>query len=275
MKRTALYDRLVARMVVFGGWEMPIQYPTGILEEHLRTRRQAGLFDVSRMGRFLFRGPGALPLLQKVLTNNAAALEPGRAQYTMIPTPTGGALDDAYLYCLDREEYLLVVNAANREKDWDFLHGRARDLAGLAMDDRSGELAMLSLQGPESRRILLAFIAEAAPSGQSQPEETIPEPGRNNLCAAVVGDVSLTIARTGYSASLWASSSSSPLARRGDSGTACSPWVLRRSGWGPATLSAWRRLSPCTVTSWARIPRAGRYPSSPRPWPGSRSVSAH
>ncbi|MBE3117968.1 MAG: glycine cleavage system aminomethyltransferase GcvT, partial [Candidatus Atribacteria bacterium] len=85
MKRTALYDRHVAlgaRMVEFGGWEMPIMYPTGILEEHLRTRRQAGLFDVSHMGRFLFRGSGALPLLQKVLTNNAAALEPGRAQYT-------------------------------------------------------------------------------------------------------------------------------------------------------------------------------------------------
>ena len=201
MKRTALYDRHVAlgaRMVEFGGWEMPIQYPTGILEEHLRTRRQAGLFDVSHMGRFLFRGPGALPLLQKVLTNNAAALEPGRAQYTIIPTPTGGALDDAYLYCLGREEYLLVVNASNLEKDWDFLHGQARGLAGLKLDDRSEELAMLSLQGPESRRILLALIAEEAPRGRSLPEETLPEPGRNNLCKAEIGGVALTIARTGY-----------------------------------------------------------------------------
>ena len=80
MKRTALFDRHVAlgaRMVEFGGWEMPIQYPTGIVEEHLRTRRHAGLFDVSHMGRFVLRGPGALPLLQKVLTNNAAALRPG------------------------------------------------------------------------------------------------------------------------------------------------------------------------------------------------------
>ena len=177
MKRTPLYDRHVAlgaRMVEFGGWEMPIQYPTGIVEEHLRTRRHAGLFDVSHMGRFVFRGPGALPLLQKVLTNNAAALKPGRAQYTVIPTPTGGALDDAYLYCLDREDYLLVVNASNREKDWDFLHGQARGIAGLEMKDRSEELAMLSLQGPESRRILLALIAEAAPSRQSLPEEMHP-----------------------------------------------------------------------------------------------------
>ena len=92
MKRTALYNRHVAlgaRMVDFAGWEMPIQYSTGIVEEHLQTRRRAGLFDVSHMGRFLFRGTGALPFLQKVLTNNAAALEPGRAQYTMIPTHTG------------------------------------------------------------------------------------------------------------------------------------------------------------------------------------------
>ena len=126
-------------MVEFGGWDMPIQYPTGIMAEHLRTRRRAGLFDVSHMGRFLFRGHGAMPLLQKVLTNNAAALVPGRSQYTMIPTPTGGALDDAYLYCLDREEYLLVVNAANREKDWNFLHEEKRGVAGLEMDDRSGD----------------------------------------------------------------------------------------------------------------------------------------
>jgi aminomethyltransferase len=201
MKRTPLYDRHVAlgaRMVEFGGWDMPIQYPTGILEEHLRTRRHAGLFDVSHMGRFRFRGPGAVPLLQKVLTNNAAALVAGRAQYTVIPTPTGGALDDAYLYCLGHEDYLLVVNASNREKDWDFLKGEARGRAGLDMRDQSEELAMLSLQGPESRKVLLAFIAEASSSGRSAPAEVLPEPGRNNLCAAVIGGVSLTIARTGY-----------------------------------------------------------------------------
>ncbi|TFG89584.1 MAG: glycine cleavage system aminomethyltransferase GcvT [Gemmatimonadales bacterium] len=201
MKRTPLYDRhvaLEARMVEFGGWEMPIQYPAGIVEEHLRTRRHAGLFDVSHMGRFVFRGPGALPLLQKVLTNNAAALRPGRAQYTVIPTPSGGALDDAYLYCLGSEDFLLVVNASNREKDWEFLHGQARGVAGLEVTDRSEELAMISLQGPESRKILLALIAESASSRQSQPEESIPEPGRNNLCPALIGGVSLTIARTGY-----------------------------------------------------------------------------
>ncbi len=199
MKRTPLFERhaaLGARMVEFGGWEMPIQYPTGIVEEHLRTRRAAGIFDVSHMGRFQLRGRGAVPFLQKVLSNNAAALEPGRAQYTMIPTETGGALDDAYLYCLDRELYILVVNASNLSKDWDFLRAQAWGVAGLELVDRSAELAMISLQGPDSRRILLAALGEGA--GGAASACLLPEPGRNNLCAAVLGGVRLTIARTGY-----------------------------------------------------------------------------
>jgi aminomethyltransferase len=201
MKRTPLYERHVtlgARMVEFGGWEMPIQYPAGIIAEHLTTRRKAGLFDVSHMGRFLLGGPGALPFLQKVLTNNAAALGAGRAQYTLIPTPTGGALDDAYLYCLDRESYLLVVNASNRDKDWEFFREESRGIAGLEMEDRGEELAMISLQGPDSRRILLALLAEGAPAGALQPDRSLPEPGRNNLCSSAFGSLPLTIARTGY-----------------------------------------------------------------------------
>ena len=201
MKKTPLFERHVAlgaRMVEFGGWEMPIQYPAGIIAEHLATRRKAGLFDVSHMGRFLVRGPGALPFLQKVLTNNAAALGAGRAQYTLIPTPTGGALDDAYLYCLDREEYLLVVNASNRDKDWEFFRDARRGMTGLEMEDRGEELAMISLQGPDSRRILLALLAEGAPAGARDADRYLPEPGRNNLCPAVFGSVPLTIARTGY-----------------------------------------------------------------------------
>ena len=116
---TALHDRHVelgAQMVEFGGWDMPIQYPAGIVQEHLATRKNAGIFDVSHMGRFIFRGQNALAFLQHTLTNNAAALEPGESQYTLIPNERGGAVDDAYLYYFDEGEYLLVVNAANREK---------------------------------------------------------------------------------------------------------------------------------------------------------------
>ncbi len=191
MKRTVLYETHLAagaRMVEFGGWEMPLQYPTGIVEEHLRTRKEAGLFDVSHMGRFQVRGPAALPFLQHTSSNNAAALDAGQAQYTMIPSATGGALDDAYLYRLTEEEYLLVVNAANREKDWGHLTARARDFPGAELADRTEELAMLSLQGPLSRQILAPLLERGC----------LPEPERNALCRASLAGHRVTVSRTGY-----------------------------------------------------------------------------
>jgi len=100
LKRTVFYDRHVelnATMVDFGGWNMPVQYQNGILQEHLATRNQAGLFDVSHMGRFIISGSRALDFLQHVLSNNAAGLEVEESQYTMIPNENGGAVDDAYL----------------------------------------------------------------------------------------------------------------------------------------------------------------------------------
>src|SRR5271157_5023657 len=110
-ERTILYDRhktLGAQMVEFGGWEMPLQYHSGVVEEHLSTRNGAGIFDVSHMGRFIIRGANALPFLQHVLTNNAEALDlaPTGAQYTLIPSETGGAVDDAFLYRFFEGEYL-------------------------------------------------------------------------------------------------------------------------------------------------------------------------
>jgi aminomethyltransferase len=103
---------LGAKITEFGGWEMPLQYPDGILQEHLATRKKAGLFDVSHMGRFIISGEEALPFLQHVLTNNAASLDVGLGQYTMIPNQSGGVIDDAYLYRFVEDEFLLVVNAS-------------------------------------------------------------------------------------------------------------------------------------------------------------------
>ena len=116
LKRTVFYDKHVAlgaKMVDFAGWEMPVFYPTGIVEEHLATRKGAGLFDVSHMGRFTVRGKGALPFLNHVLTNNAEAIDPRviGAQYTLIPDEKGGTVDDAYLYRFRENEYLLVTHA--------------------------------------------------------------------------------------------------------------------------------------------------------------------
>jgi len=117
--KTVIHDqhvKLGAQMVAFGGWNMPVQYRTGIVQEHLATRTHAGIFDVSHMGRIHVRGPSALAFLQHVLSNNAAGLEVGESQYTIIPNELGGAIDDAYLYRFVSDQYLLVVNASNREK---------------------------------------------------------------------------------------------------------------------------------------------------------------
>jgi len=193
LRKTAFHEKhkaLGAGMIDFAGWDMPVQYPPGIIEEHLAVRRGAGLFDVSHMGRFIFRGEGALPFLQHVLTNNAAALGVGDigAQYTLIPTPTGGAVDDAYLYRFTETEYLLVVNAANRQKDWEYFQSCMECFNGAEMQDRTDELAMLALQGPRSRDLLQGM----ADGGR------FPEPVRNAVGKLTVGGEEVMVARTGY-----------------------------------------------------------------------------
>jgi aminomethyltransferase len=191
--RTPFYEQhlaLKAKMVEFGGWEMPLMYPEGIVREHLNTRRGAGLFDVSHMGRFRIRGKEALAFLQHVLTNNAATLDiqTTGAQYTLIPTETGGAVDDAYLYRFKTDEFLLVVNAANREKDWQHFQALMTDFHKIEMIDQTAEMAMLSLQGPESRRILKNIISEGE----------LPEPRRNCVGTGSISGTRVLLARTGY-----------------------------------------------------------------------------
>ena len=176
------------QMVEFGGWDMPIQYAKGIVQEHLLTRKEAGLFDVSHMGRFVFRGDDTLAFLQHVLTNNAAALEPGESQYTLIPNERGGAIDDAYLYRFGADEYLLVVNAANRDQDWRHLQAQLTKFSMVEMIDQTDTLSMISLQGPMSKQIMLSLIE----SGQ------LPEPMRNRLGQVRINGTDVKIARTGY-----------------------------------------------------------------------------
>ena len=193
LQRTIFYDQhlaLGAKIVEFAGWEMPIFYPTGIVQEHLATRKGAGLFDVSHMGRFIVRGAGALKFLQHVLSNNAEALdirETG-AQYTLIPNETGGAVDDAYLYRFVEDEYLLVVNGANREKDWNHFQSLLKDFDEVELTDRTKEIAMVSLQGPKSR-YLIEEIVESGP---------LPEPMRNAVSMVKISGVDVKLARTGY-----------------------------------------------------------------------------
>ncbi len=189
--RTVLFDQhaqLGATMVNFGGWEMPMQYPAGILHEHMATREQAGLFDVSHMGRLFFAGPGSLAFLQHVLTNNAASLSVGCSQYTIIPNEQGGAVDDCYLYRFTEEGYLLVVNAANREKDIAYLQKIMRDFPEVTMTDKTTSMAMISLQGPRSQQIMAAIFGQ----------HSLPKARRNALSIARYQNKPVLLARTGY-----------------------------------------------------------------------------
>ena len=193
MKRTPLYQghvKLAANMVDFGGWAMPVNYPAGILEEHLATRKFGGLFDVSHMGRFLLSGQDALPFLQHVLTNNAAALEPEECHYTIIPNESGGAVDDTYLYRLDPEHYLLVVNAENKEKDWQWLLEHKGGFPKMVIEDHTADITMMALQGPRAKAVL-----EAVLGGDGF---VPPGPIRNTITTAKVSGKKVPVARTGY-----------------------------------------------------------------------------
>lgn len=154
LKRTPLYERhiaLGARMVEFGGWDMPVQY-SGIIEEHAAVRDAAGLFDISHMGRFIVSGPDAEAFLQHVATCDVANIKVGQSNYALLCRPDGGIVDDIFIYHLP-DEYLVVVNASNRQKDWDWLESHANDF-DIVMDDRSERWAMLALQGPAAETLL-------------------------------------------------------------------------------------------------------------------------
>lgn len=176
-----------AEMVDFGGWDMPMKYPTGIIEEHLYTRKCCSIFDVSHMGRFLITGPDRLAFLQHVLSSNVAALDLNQAQYTIIPTETGGGVDDAYVYKFEEDRYLLVVNAANTVKDWDYLSG----LIGpydCRMEDITDKWSSIALQGPKSKEILMVLTGGVQPT----------EPVKNALGSLSLEGHEAKIAKTGY-----------------------------------------------------------------------------
>jgi len=155
LQRTPLYDEHVAagaKMVPFAGYEMPVQYPAGIIAEHKLVRSSAGLFDVSHMGEFEIRGGDALGFVNYVTTNDASKLAVGQAQYSVICNENGTCVDDCIVYRF-ADHYMMVVNASNRAKDFDWIT-RYADRFGTQVIDRSDEIALLALQGPKSPEIL-------------------------------------------------------------------------------------------------------------------------
>ena len=189
-KRTPLYDAHVAlgaSMVDFGGWEMPIQYPAGILNEHLYDRRHCGSFDVSHMGRLIVSGPDRKVFLQKVLSSNVAALVPGRAQYCIIPTESGGAVDDVYLYMFEEDEYMLIVNASNTDKDLAHFAKYLPDF-DCTVTNITDTYSSIAVQGPDAEKILKILSGGAELTG----------PRKNDLGEVKMEGRTVRVSRTGY-----------------------------------------------------------------------------
>lgn len=169
LKRTPLFElhrQLGARLVEFGGWEMPVQY-SSIVDEHLTVRKAAGIFDISHMGQFRVTGPTALPFLNYLLTNNVSKLTPGQGQYTLLCNNQGGTVDDLYIYQIAPHSYLLIVNASRIETDFAWLQNhfqRFPDTSGTQLLNRSAESGAIALQGPTAREFIDQSFPDSHPA---------------------------------------------------------------------------------------------------------------
>lgn len=148
---TAVHEKLGAKMVPFAGYNMPVQYE-GVIAEHNNVREHVGVFDVSHMGEFWVRGPQALDLIQKVTSNDASVLVPGKIQYSCLPNDKGGIVDDLLVYCQDDQNYMLVVNASNIDKDWNWIS--SHNTFDCTMENHSEDVSLLAVQGPKAAAAL-------------------------------------------------------------------------------------------------------------------------
>jgi aminomethyltransferase len=188
LKRTALHDvhvALGAKLVAFAGWEMPVQYPTGILAEHHAVRTGVGIFDVSHMGEFEITGPDRNAFVNRITCNDVGALEPGGVQYSAILTPEGTFVDDCTVYRFD-DKLMIVVNAANAERAWAHIVDQKGGI-NVRLKDISPDVGLLALQGPQAERLL-------------QPLTSMPLSGIGyyRFTAGQVAGAQCFISRTGY-----------------------------------------------------------------------------
>jgi aminomethyltransferase len=182
----AMHRRLGGRMVDFGGWDMPVQYPAGTIEEHLRTRKHAGLFDVSHMGEIDVRGADAIALVNYLTSNDAAKLVDGQAQYSALTTPAGTVIDDLLVYSFAGDHLLLVVNAGTTTKDWEWITSHHRD-ESVTLKNVSSDYCQLALQGPDALGIL-----------QKLTDLPLAEINYYHFVAGSVDGVPSIVSRTGY-----------------------------------------------------------------------------
>lgn len=159
-KKTPLYSehaRLGAKFTEFGGWSMPVLY-SGLVDEHLTVRRDAGIFDVSHMGEIIVSGPKAFEYLQYLTSNDISKLTPGKAHYSLLLNPDGGVVDDIIVYMLKPETYLICVNAGNTEKDWRWME--KHNTQGANLENKSAAYAQIAIQGPKARAIVSQCLAD-------------------------------------------------------------------------------------------------------------------
>lgn len=173
-------------MVDFGGWDMPVQYTAGTVEEHMRTRTHAGLFDVSHMGEIDVRGPDSIALVNRLCSNDASKLVDGQAQYSALTTPEGTVVDDLLVYRFHQQHLFLVVNAGTTEKDWDWITSHRKD-ENVELSNVSAEYCQIALQGPDALGIL-----------QTLTETPLSEIKYYHFREGKVDDVASIISRTGY-----------------------------------------------------------------------------
>ncbi len=201
VKRTPLYSvhaRAGAKLIEFGGWEMPVQY-SGIVDEHLAVRRGAGLFDISHMGQIRVNGPGAQACLNRMLTNDTAKLEVGKGQYTLMCRETGGVVDDLYVFLIGPEDYLLIVNASRIEADFDWMRQHpalSANPGSMQLRNESSDWGAVAIQGPRVLEFIDRCFPEKTP-GATGPER--PSLMRKNQIGRFRADTTeVWISRTGY-----------------------------------------------------------------------------
>ncbi|MEP1034574.1 glycine cleavage system aminomethyltransferase GcvT [Ekhidna sp.] len=182
-----LHEKLGGKMMPFAGYNMPVRYSSD-KEEHLTVREGVGVFDVSHMGEFMLRGPHALDLIQWVTSNDASKIINGQAQYSCLPNDKGGIVDDLLVYRFSEEKYMLVVNASNIEKDWNWI--KSQDKWGVEMEDVSDDLVLLAVQGPKAVETL-----------QKLTEVNLSEVKFYHFKAAFLAGYEMIISATGYTGS--------------------------------------------------------------------------
>lgn len=191
MKQTSLYEThkaAGATLVPFAGWEMPVSY-AGTVAEVAATRTSAGLFDVSHMGEVIVKGAGAFNFVQSVTTNDVSKLASGKAQYSLLLNEGGGIIDDIIVYCRAENDYLIVLNAGCKDKDWAWLQQQAEGKPNVTLTDISDDIALLAVQGPEAVATTLKALTLTGSAGML---------GRFHFAEIAATDVPLTVSRTGY-----------------------------------------------------------------------------